>query len=455
MVYSDRILCGPMVRISSLPFRLLALEYGADIVFSEELIDYRLTQCIRVENDLFNTIDFVVPGEDRPMLQIHKGREKGRLIVQLGTSDGQRALNAARLVENDVAGIDINMGCPKKFSIQGGMGSALLDHPDKVKQILETLVNNLSIPVSCKIRCLPTLEATISLVRTIVTTGVHAITVHGRTRDERNNDQCREAFIQRIVQECPSNITVIANGGSTVISSYSDIEKFRLRCGPCHGVMLCQSAMWNPSIFRPNGLLPIRDVAKRFLEISLEFDNLLPNMKYVLQRMYGVADSQNVFYDRILATETEAQLYDLFHMKDEYEQSMIGERQLWREKLRSRLMNTSNEDSENNIIEKSAKFVRSEYPASMTPKSILNAYCIQAHVDKPIYHTEELKPQRIFRTVIDFDGKRYSTASWEKNKQLAEQGTAIVCLQSIGVDIKKAKYGISYIKTHLSNENKL
>jgi tRNA-dihydrouridine synthase len=76
-----------------------------------------------------------VPGEERPMLQIHKNREKNRLIVQLGTSDGQRALNAARLVENDVAGIDINMGCPKKFSIQGGMGSALLDHPDKVKQV--------------------------------------------------------------------------------------------------------------------------------------------------------------------------------------------------------------------------------------------------------------------------------------------------------------------------------
>ena len=82
-------------------------------------------------------------------------------------------MNAARLVENDVAGIDINMGCPKKFSIQGGMGSALLDHPEKIKQvgkplktplslsifskILETLVTHLSIPVSCKIRCLPTL----------------------------------------------------------------------------------------------------------------------------------------------------------------------------------------------------------------------------------------------------------------------------------------------------------
>lgn len=62
MNYSNQVLCGPMVRISSLPFRLLALEYGADLVFSEELIDYRLIQCVRVENGmkistLFLTVD--------------------------------------------------------------------------------------------------------------------------------------------------------------------------------------------------------------------------------------------------------------------------------------------------------------------------------------------------------------------------------------------------------------
>jgi tRNA-dihydrouridine synthase 2 len=30
----------------------------------------------------------------------------------------------------DVASIDINMGCPKHFSIQGGMGAALLKKPE-------------------------------------------------------------------------------------------------------------------------------------------------------------------------------------------------------------------------------------------------------------------------------------------------------------------------------------
>jgi hypothetical protein len=47
-------------------------------------------------------------------------------------------------------------------------------------------------------------------------------------------------------------------------------------------------------------------------------------------------------------------------MKNEYEQSSIEERQLWREKLRNRFMNnnSSNQQLENNIIEKSVKFIR-------------------------------------------------------------------------------------------------
>lgn len=344
------------------------------------------------------------------------------------------------------------MGCPKKFSIQGGMGSALLNHPEKIKQILETLVQNLSIPVSCKIRCLPSLEATISLVKTIATTGVHAITIHGRTRDERNNDACREDFLQAIVQQCSGNISIIANGGSSVISSYSDIEDFRRRCGPTHGVMLCQSAMWNPSIFRPNGLLPLADVAKRFLELSLKYDNFLANIKYVLQRMYCVADNQIVLHDRILSTETEADIYDLFNMRTEYEQTPNEERKLWRDKLQQSFINISNQQNQSNLIEKSVKFIRSEYTSTMTPKSILIEYAIQADIDKPVYHTEELRPQRVFRTIIDFNGKQYSTTSWEKNKQLAEQGSAIACLLSIGIDPNKAKYGVQYLKNCISSK---
>lgn len=40
----------------------------------------------------------------------------------------------------DVAAIDVNMGCPKPFSIKGGMGAALLKEPEKAAAIMSALV---------------------------------------------------------------------------------------------------------------------------------------------------------------------------------------------------------------------------------------------------------------------------------------------------------------------------
>lgn len=37
---------------------------------------------------------------------------------------------------NDVIGIDINMGCPKHFSIHGNMGSMLLTVPDLAVKVI-------------------------------------------------------------------------------------------------------------------------------------------------------------------------------------------------------------------------------------------------------------------------------------------------------------------------------
>ena len=58
------------------------------------------------------------------------------------------------MVVDDVDGIDINMGCPKSFSLKGGMGAALLTQPEKIKDILTSLVKAVGsrIPVTCKIR---------------------------------------------------------------------------------------------------------------------------------------------------------------------------------------------------------------------------------------------------------------------------------------------------------------
>uniref|UniRef100_A0A3Q2PKI2 DUS-like FMN-binding domain-containing protein n=1 Tax=Fundulus heteroclitus TaxID=8078 RepID=A0A3Q2PKI2_FUNHE len=74
--FSNMTALAPMVRVGTLPMRLLALDYGADVVYCEELIDIKMAQCQRIVNDVLGTVDFVAPDE-RVMfrtLKIRKSR---------------------------------------------------------------------------------------------------------------------------------------------------------------------------------------------------------------------------------------------------------------------------------------------------------------------------------------------------------------------------------------------
>lgn len=102
--------------------------------------------------------------------------------------------------ENDVAGIDINMGCPKEFSIKGGMGAALLGEPEKAEAILRKLVNNLNIPVTCKVRVLNDTNQTIELCHRFEKTGIAAIAIHGRTKDERPQHANRNSVLKEVAK---------------------------------------------------------------------------------------------------------------------------------------------------------------------------------------------------------------------------------------------------------------
>ena len=48
--YSNKIILAPMVRMNTLPFRLLALDCGADIVYSEEIVDHKILRSTRQYN---------------------------------------------------------------------------------------------------------------------------------------------------------------------------------------------------------------------------------------------------------------------------------------------------------------------------------------------------------------------------------------------------------------------
>lgn len=69
--------------------------------------------------------------------------------------------------------------------------------------------------------------------------------------------------------------SIFHSGGSKAISTYEDIEAFRQATG-CRSVMLARAALWNYSIFRKDGKLPIVDVLREYLKYvsSLSWYNL-------------------------------------------------------------------------------------------------------------------------------------------------------------------------------------
>ncbi|KAK3603799.1 hypothetical protein CHS0354_042800 [Potamilus streckersoni] len=430
MDYRKKMILAPMVRICTLPMRQLALEYGADIVFCEEIIDFKILSAKRIENDLLGTIDYVL-SDETIVFRTHP-KERDKLVFQLGTSDPKRAVAAAKKVEKDISAIDVNMGCPKLFSLKGGMGAALLSEPEKAKEILSALVNCLSIPVTCKIRILPTLQETLDFVKLMESTGISAITIHGRTKEERPQHQNHNDVIKAAAEVL--KIPVIANGGSKEISEYADIERFRNETG-ASSVMIARAAQWNPSILRKEGKLPLFEVIRRYLQICIDHDNMFTNTKYcILQMMHADMDKEEG-----IRTQTAAamgQLCEIWNMKGYYE-AVSTKRQILKEEMDRKMNSTfgiKKRKLENGrmLIEMPTRFFRKDYPASISPKLKLYEWTHRNKVNVPEYKTVERPEDHCYNSTVTVEGKSYTSCYWEKSKRLAEQAAAITCLIVLG-----------------------
>ncbi|XP_049540110.1 tRNA-dihydrouridine(20) synthase [NAD(P)+]-like [Anopheles darlingi] len=447
--YRNKLILAPMVRVGTLPMRLLALEYGADLVYTEEIIDWKLLRAERRVNDVLGTIDYIDTTDGTVVFRTCPA-ERGKVVLQIGTAAAERAAAVGRMLQEDVSAIDVNMGCPKDFSIKGGMGVALLYDLPRAKSILEALVQTVSIPVTCKIRLMPDVDDTIKLARELQSTGISAIGVHGRTKTERPRDPVNEAAIARVAKSL--DIPVIANGGSQSITRRCDILKFARQCGT-GSAMVARAAEWNVSVFRPDGPLPLDDVIRRYLTLSVRYDNSPANTKYCVQMMLRSLQESPIGR-RLLDSQTMQQICDIWELGDYCRETQLVYHQAGnqgRRACRPRTLSldqsvdgslgggkrqcfegqTSNQ--EQSVIEENICFIRANFPQdNELPKTKLFLYARRNNLELAQYEVQQ--KDKLFKGIIEFDGKRYSSTFWEKSKRFAEQAAALVCLVQLGVE---------------------
>ncbi|GAY35178.1 hypothetical protein CUMW_278120 [Citrus unshiu] len=311
-----------MVRVGTLPFRLLAAQYGADITYGEEIIDHKLLKCERRVNEYIGSTDFVEKGTDSVVFRTCH-QERNHVVFQMGTSDAVRALTAAKMVCKDVAAIDINMGCPKSFSVSGGMGAALLSKPELIHDILTMLKRNLDVPVTCKIRLLKSSQDTVELARRIEKTGypvncvlslVRIPLINCRKVVDRPRDPAKWGEIADIVAAL--SIPVIANGD---VFEYDDFQRIKTAAG-ASSVMAARGALWNASIFSSQGKLHWEDVKREYVRKSIFWENNVKSTKHTLKEMIMHYSSLELPEGKaIIKSETLADIAKLYEEEKYYQ----------------------------------------------------------------------------------------------------------------------------------------
>lgn len=227
------------------------------------------------------------------LYRIHPELEKGKLIYQMGTANPELAVQAAKIVAADVAGIDVNSGCPKPFSTDGGMGAALLKTPDLLCNILTSLVEEVGKPyeigISVKIRILDKPEDTRALVERLVKTGITGLTVHCRTTPMRPRERAIRDQLKMVGEICrAAGVACVMNGDVTSrTEALKLMEEFNV-----DGAMIATEAEKNPSCFRPDAeggphewKSQWKTVVAEYMKLAIQVENRWGNTKYLLGQM--------------------------------------------------------------------------------------------------------------------------------------------------------------------------
>lgn len=227
---TNRIWLAPMAGVTDNPFRRLAKSFGAGHAVSEMM-----------------TSDATLFANHKTLYRANFDGEIAPISAQIVGSEPTKLAESARFqVANGAKIIDINMGCPAKKVCNKLAGSALLKDLDLVKKLLEATVKAVDVPVTLKTRLgfENGKENILTVAKVAEDMGIQALTIHGRTREDKYFGQARYELITKVKQNL--TIPVIANGD---IDSPQKAKAVFDMTG-ADAIMIGRSAQGKPWIFK-------------------------------------------------------------------------------------------------------------------------------------------------------------------------------------------------------------
>lgn len=216
-----------MEDVTSLPTRLIAKRIAnPGLVFTE------FVSAMAIHHGALKTLK---------KMQIHP--EERPLGIQIFGAEPDVMADTAKVAQDMGADIiDINMGCWVPKVCKTGSGAALLKDPDLAEQIVKSVVNAVSVPVTVKVRAGWNYElfAAPELAKRFQGAGVQMMTLHARFAKQGFEGEADWDLIKRLREAV--QVPLIGNGD---VKTPEDALKMMAETG-CDGVMVGRAAISNP-----------------------------------------------------------------------------------------------------------------------------------------------------------------------------------------------------------------
>jgi nifR3 family TIM-barrel protein len=225
------LILAPLEDITDSAFRTICRAHGADMVYTEFVSSEALVRCALKSSNkmLFNE-------SERP------------IGIQIFGNNVEAMKNAALLAEEQNPElIDINFGCPVRKVAMKGAGAGLLNDIPLMIAITREVVNAVRLPVTVKTRLGwdENTKIIVDVAEQLQDTGIHALTIHGRTRAQMYSGEADWTLIGEVKNNPRMHIPVIGNGDIT--TAQKAVEMFN-RYG-VDAIMIGRAAIGNPWIF--------------------------------------------------------------------------------------------------------------------------------------------------------------------------------------------------------------
>ena len=228
----NQVVLAPMAGICDSAFRRIAKSMGCGLIGTEMVS----AKSIMYDNDKTKEMLYMAD-EERPIAQQIFGAEAESFKIA--------SKYIYETMKPDI--IDINMGCPvTKVAIKSQSGSALLKNPEKIEDIVKSVIESVPVPVTVKIRSgwdrkhINALE----VAGIIEDAGASAIAVHPRTREDRYDVPAD----WKIIKEVKDAVSIPVIGNGEIWSCYD--AKRKIDETNCDAIMIGRAVRGNPWLIK-------------------------------------------------------------------------------------------------------------------------------------------------------------------------------------------------------------